>query len=56
MPKKLSHLEAILSAIASSVQILAKEQGHALAKREGVRYGSKRLHPARAGTESRAVL
>jgi hypothetical protein len=35
---------------------LAKRLGHAFAKREGVRYGSERIHLARAGTESRAVL
>jgi putative DNA primase/helicase len=35
---------------------LAKRLGHAFAKREGVRYGPQRIHLARAGTESRAVL
>jgi len=35
---------------------LAKRLGHAFAKREGVRYGPERLHLARAGKESRAVL
>ena len=35
---------------------LAKRLGHAFSKREGVRYGPKRFHLARAGTESRAVL
>ena len=35
---------------------LAKRLGRAFAKREGVRYGPRKLHLARAGTESRAVL
>src|SRR5215211_4297527 len=35
---------------------LAKRLGHAFAKRDGVRYGPERLHLARAGSESRAVV
>jgi hypothetical protein len=35
---------------------LAKRLGRAFAKREGVPYGPRKLHLARAGTESRAVL